>query len=416
MRKQSKIKKLSGVITTILAFSLITLTACGNENEINSSSSDKTTQTDQIVEKDSLSKGKGRTEEKTLTENWTKESNLSKHKAFRLPFLNEEVFGDLAKDFNQETEKNYQLAEDCYAQVQNTAPPEIDYFVYEDKKTNTYSLVSERFTINGEKIYTTFVVDIDTKKKLSFNDVLKRVELTKDEVREQMTEFYRAIYASASYDNLMEMGIDTEMEDYLQERLNYFDNSIEEEGADLINPTLFAIEDGNLNLYTTIRFAGYGELFYRPFFIRKSAFQSALLNGNPNALIAKINELKDPESLLEGNLVATLDTEATGEILHFIALKDHVNFKIVRIEYSEKTADFLEDAPIYEKVLNRGDIVKLNTIIPEGIPFLRIYADYKRTDEQTKEEQILIHRSELDFNGRFKDPAIEYLDGQVLTE
>lgn len=360
---------------------------------------------------------KAEEEIKAKTAEWVKESPLSEGKSFQLPQLNETVFGERAKTFNKEIEEFHSVSKEFYDEPSELSmASEVTYETHLHLPTKTFSLVAKLLGINGDVIYRTFVADVDTMKELSFEEAVKRAGLTGDEVRKIMEQFYTTIYASASYDYLNEAEADLELEDYLSERMSYFDGSIKKETELGVNPTFFAINEGKLDLFTVIRAPGTGVFFYKPYYVRKDLAENALLNANTRSLIAMISQPESPDVMKSAKIVKEITTESSGEKYYFLALLDDVKLTISEIEYDEKEENFKETATLFEKELKAGEAVGLDAVLPEGMPYIRIKAEAVMADAVAGEERLLTYLDEMVYQGRFTAPVIEYLDGKWIEE
>lgn len=350
---------------------------------------------------------------KEMTSDWVMEADYSKNTPFSYPSLKEEVFGMRAKEFNQETKKIHEVSKE-FLEGENARDfaASVYYKVWLEPKTGTFSLLASHLTVNGEVFYRNFVVDVESKKELSYSEVVKRAGYTEEEVRNEMEEYYKTIYATVSYETLMQEKVDLEMEDYVGERLTSFEESVQPLVSSGINPTLYILnEEGNLDLYPIFRFPGFGGFFYKPYYVRKDLLQRTLLNKTSSSLLARINEPLDEDFRREAKIVKELSTELTGEHYYYMSVLDDVKVKITSIVYSEKAEDFFDNGILFEGKLKKGEIIALDTLIPEGLPILRIEAEGLLIDEETKASRLLRYEDEMGYNGRFVLPKIEYLEG-----
>lgn len=408
----------------LLWVGILCLVACGKTEKPSSTKGEEVRSTIEMEKKDIPKEGtvkeekkeiEEKQEEKSPVEGWVKTASFSEGKNHRFPWLNEEVLGEVAVQFNKETEEKYAIIKENFEgkEEETFLSDSINYQEYLDENANTYSLVASSVGVDGDEIYRSLVVDLTTKKPISLQEGLKRIGFTESEMIEEVKKYYATIYASSPADYLQEGEVDLEMEDYLAERLAYFENSVKEEVPEGTDKTHFAIEKGRLNLYMVVRIPGYGVFFYRPFYVRKDVVENAVLNGNYQSILAKVTPSSEKESLGNANIVKKITTEATGEEYHFISLRDGVKIRLSEVEYDEKKNEMIEkNPPIYEGVLKKGEVVSLDTVVPEGIPNLKIYAEYDLLNTYTEEYEKIVYESELSYNGRYAPPLIEYLDGK----
>lgn len=354
----------------------------------------------------------GKSEEEILKEklaSWVKEADFSKNKGFSYPFLNEEVFGERAKAFNEETKNIHEVSEEFLEGENKEAfEKDVSYKVMTNLKTGTFSLIARHLTVNGERYYRGFVADIHTAKELDYSEAIKRAGYSEEEMKKEVEEYYKTVYASVPYENLMEDEVDLELEDYLSERLSVFEESTKKDASG--NPTLYSIdEEGNLALYFEFRYPGTGVFYYQPYYASKNLAERAVKNRNSFSFLARINNQADRERLKDAKIVKELNTELTGEKYYYVSCLDDVKVKITSIFYSEKTEDFVEKDILYEGELKKGEVIALDTLIPEGLPILKIEAEAEDNDSEGIKK--LHYVSEIGYNGRFVLPDIEYFGG-----
>lgn len=406
--------KRSRLLGLILLSSLIII-GCGKKEEIRQAIKEKKealssegrskveTKTEIESEKTGEDIKASKKETEIRTETWVTEAEFSKNETYSYPHINEEVFGETAKNFNRNTSA-YHEASKPFLEMEDGGifRETVSYETYKDKVSNTYSLVAKNLTLNGELMYRTFVVDLESKEEVSFEEALNRSGYSLLELKEEVGQLFGTLYSEASYLGLIEGDVDLEIEDYVDERLHYFEKSLKNPPPSEINPTLFSLEDGKLSLYLMIREPGGGRFYYRPYQARKNLIERAVLNQNDTSLLALLNLPSDTEELKEAEIVKGVATEATGEKYYFVSMRDGVKVRIVSITFSESTEDFSDGEEVYQGELKKGEIIALDTVIPEGLPNLRLEA----------EADGLRYESELSYNGRFAPPKIEYLDGE----
>lgn len=341
-------------------------------------------------------------EMKKLTEGWVTESKLSKGQSYHYPFLNETVFGEVAKKFNEETIALHKEAKHFYEEKDGDFfMGQVSYEVFLDSLTNTLSLLVKNISMHGDLLYRTFVVDLDTKKEVNLREALERTKLSLSDINGEVKGFYETLYAKASEYGLIEEEVDTELEDYVKERLYYFGKSLRTPVPEEVRPTLFTLNKGKLSLYLMVREAGSAYFYYSSYHLSKDLVERAVFNKGKDSLLARIN-VSGQDEMKAVKPIKEIRTTATGEKYYFIALSDGVKVKLMEVAYDEKADDFQKKAILYEGKLKKGEVIALDTVIPEGLPNLRLEA----------EANNLKYESELSYNGRFAPPLIEYLDGE----
>lgn len=368
--------------------------------------------TSEIKEGKKVSEKAPKSEEEILKEkpaSWVKEADFSKNMGYSYPFLNEEVFGERAKAFNEETKNIHEVSEEFLEGENKEAfDKDVSYKVMTNLKTGTFSLIARHLTVNGERYYRGFVADIHTAKELDYSEAIKRTGYTEEEMKKEVEEYYKTLYASVPYENLMEDEVDLELEDYLNERLPLFDESVKKDASG--NPTLYSIdEEGKLTLYFELRYPGTGVFYYQPYYASKNLAERAVKNRLSTSILARINHQSDEGHLKDATIVKELNTELTGEKYYYVSCLDDVKVKITSIVYSEKTEDFVEKDILYEGELKKGEVIALDTLIPEGLPILKIEAETEDNDSEGIKK--LHYVSEIGYNGRFVLPDIEYFGG-----
>lgn len=357
-----------------------------------------------IVEKEENNQTKRSEEErKKLTETWVTEAEFSKGQTYHYPLLNEEVFGEEAREFNKEILALHEASEHFFKEADGEFfKKKVFYKTFLDSSSNLFSLMARCITINGDVTYKTFVVDIDTKKEIDFGDVLERINSSLSELNAEVKDFYETLYSGALSEGLVEDEIDVEMEDYVKERLYYFGKSLQRPVPEGVRPTLFTVKDGFLTLYMMVREAGSGFFYYRPYYMRKNLVERAVLNREKGSVLAVLHPVPGSEETKDIKTVKEIATETKGEKKFFVSLKDGTKLRLIRIEYDDKRKEFVDMDILYEGELKRGEAIGLDTVISEELPKLRLEAEVNG----------LSYVSELEYHGRFKPPVIEYLKGE----
>lgn len=357
------------------------------------------------------------------TDGWVRDADFSTDKTYHFPWLNEELFGNLATEFNADIKEiyeeiGYSLEEGAYAEEYAEST---NYEIFKDSKTETFSIVFQ-FPYQRKFIgYRTMVLDVASKKKLSFSDFLSRYHFTEEDVKDAVIRYHESMYKAAAEDFGYEELQD--FETYIQERLNDFTAQIEGRP----DPTVgehYDVGYGLLEGKPVVHVSSLDPINAEPFAstkydvpirLRKNLAEFAVENAtmNTTGILIRYPSIQD---IKYANPLKTIETENASPEDQFllIVMRDDVQVDINALTFDEKEADTKIGDSYYSGTLQKGQSLLIRALLPEGIPSVMMTLSYKENYEGT--EYTFRAKKIFYENGAFKDPSIEYLEGRTESQ
>ena len=358
-----------------------------------------------------------KSEPKISVEDWVREADFSRGKEYKFPWLNEEILGESAVKFNKEIAELYQDINYLFSEDDANSEEYAKLTGYDidvDTMLKTFSL-SAYFPTNGNfTAYRTIVLDVDSKKELSLEEVLKRTGYSLDFMKKQVELYDEALYTQA-FD--ISGGLDIpEYDEYMDEQRANLDHQLNSEPIDdYVYRLFYAVSDKCPIVYILTHELVYGKGYqYKPIRLSRNLKVFALKNADENSSLALISGISEDEAkdFAAKNPKHCLNTSSDkyAEDCFLVSLKDNLNLEINSLEYENDAFKKIET--FFYGTLQKGEVFKIHALIPETIPNLQIIANYTVNVKYMGEENKDIIMSTdylMQENGAFSSPKIQYL-------
>lgn len=355
---------------------------------------------------------------KISTENWIRDADFSANKLHHFPWLNEDILGITAIEFNAKIKEVYKdisyiLEEGAYAQAYSEST---NYQTFTDAETNVFSVIFQFPFGRRSRGYRSLTLDLSTRKKISFQEFTSRYELRPEDVRESVERYHESIYSTSAEDFGYEELKD--FEEYMKGRLASYDAQAEEKPNPFdgnVYPLYYGLSDGKPSVYVVSEYPLEGDAYMNETFqirLRKNLADFAFSNATENSAGTLIQYPSD-EDIKYAKPLRTIETENASpeETFLLIATRDDVRVEINALSFDETEAETKIGDSYYSGTLQKGQSLLIQAILPEGIPYVMMTLSYSQKIQDV--EYIFRTKKTFYFNGAFGNPKIEYLEGRL---
>lgn len=388
----------------------LTLSACGEKGSNTSQDADPKTSTETSTPSGSVDE-KEQSPLHVSLDDLVQEAEFSAKEVYRFPKLNEELLGDVAKEYNRKIKEAYEEVKESY-EGEKEGPyyeeiaKDINYFAFIDEERGWFSIVSRYMDLRGYFSYQPLTLNLHNNySPVSFETAMRAYGWTEKDLRQKIEDYHQRMYVWDLTDyyrnNYNEDITPLGWDEFFKQRMGVLSDELQ-------GGLPYSLGEKGLTVYYSTSLPSFPEGYEEALLLQKTGVEELLNNHTYGSLAAIIHRVDDAERN-QANIIEKIHPDESGTEKLIIALTDDVILSVERVKYDEVEGVYVIEEELFRKKMVRGETISLKTILPEGFANIQISGEHFYNPYNELESNAFHHA--LLKQGIYADPSIELLEG-----